>query len=114
MLGAVNGTHLTLLADLHSRTCYVSLAYVRILRPLKPIKEIGSQCLVKIHLQARDDCRKYHLRVTEAGGTQSGVHIQGVTKIDALWRGGVKNVLFELFQDLCDSGTPGERDQLRG
>src|SRR6266571_4786162 len=76
MFGAVNGTHLALLADLHRRTCYVPLAYVCILRSLKPVEEIGPQCLVKIHLQAGHDRREHHLRVTEAGGERGSTHGQ--------------------------------------
>jgi hypothetical protein len=67
MLGAVDGAHLALLVNLHSRTRYISLAYFRVLRPLEAVKQVGSQRLIKIHLQTRYNSWKDHLRVTEAG-----------------------------------------------
>ena len=76
MLCAINGAHLAFLVDLHGRTRHISLAHVRVLRPLEAVKEVGPQCLVKINLQARYNRRKDHLRVTEASAKENGSQIK--------------------------------------
>ena len=109
MLCAVNSAHLAFLVDLHGRTRYISFAYVCVLRPLEAVKEVGSQRLVKIHLQARYNRRKHHLRVTKASVKENGYQMKllrySEMRSTVLCWGVAMNMLLELLQYFCDSGT---------